>query len=75
MKNPANLTRDELIEVVTGLVQILYGIEHQDGQWTYAADIEWDCIFVCEVASGLLDRFGLVPDAEGAGEPMEPPAA
>ena len=71
MKNPANLYRDELIEIVTGFVQILYGLQHQDGHWTYAADKEWCGGDVCDAAALLLDQFGLVPQVEGDGEPMD----
>lgn len=71
MKNPSNLTRDELVEITTGLVRILYGWQHPDGSWTYAADKEWCGGDVCEAAALLLDRFGLVPQVEGDGEPMD----
>ena len=71
MKNPATLARDQLIEIVTGMLQILYGKEHPDGSWMYAADKEWCGGDVCEGAALLLDRYGLVPEAEGDGEPME----
>jgi hypothetical protein len=74
MKNPASLSHDELSEIATGMVQILYGIEHTDGSWTYAADKEWCGGDVCEAAAGLLDRFGLLPEAEDDGEAMEPVA-
>lgn len=74
MKNPANLTREALIEITTGMVQVLYGREHSGGSWTYAADKEWCGSDVCEAAAGLLGLHGLVPEAEGDGEPMKPPA-
>ena len=70
MKNPASLARDQLIEIVTGMLQILYGRWHDD-DWTYAADKEWCGGDVCEAAALLLDRFGLVPQVEGNGEPMD----
>ena len=70
MKSPASLSHDELIEIVNGMLQILYGIPHEDGSWTYAADKDWCGGDVCEGAAMLLAPFGLVPDAEGAGEPM-----
>ena len=72
MNNPANLARGQLIEIVTGMLQILYGKEHQDGSWTYAADKEWCGGDVCEAAAFLLGRFGLLPEAEDDGEPVEP---
>ncbi len=72
MKNPANLSGDQLIEIVTGIVQVLYGVECEDGHWTYAADKEWSGGDICDGAAMLLDRFGLVPEVEGDGEPMEP---
>ena len=74
MKNPANLTRSELVRIATGMLQILYGEERQAGSWTYTADKEWSGGDVCQDAAGLLDRYGLVPEAEGHGEPMEPAA-
>ena len=75
MKNPANLSHDQLVYIVTGMMQLLYGVEHADGSWTYAADKEWRGSDVCEAAAGLLGQFGLVPAADGFGEPMEPTAA
>lgn len=71
MKNPANLTRNALVEITTGMVQVLYGREHSDGSWTYAADKDWCGSDVCEAAAGLLGLHGLAPEAEGDGEPME----
>ncbi len=71
MKNPANLSRDELIAVAAGLLQILYGREHENATWTYAADKEWSGGDVCEAAASLLGRFGLVPETDGDGELME----
>ena len=73
MKNPADLDRDQLVYIVTGMMQLVYGVEHPDGSWTYAADKEWRGSDVCEAAAGLLGQFGLFPEAEGVGEPM--PAA
>ena len=71
MKNPANLTRQQLVEIVTGFARIFYGIEDQDGGWMYTADKEWCGGDVCEAAAFLLDQFGLVPQVEGDGEPMD----
>jgi hypothetical protein len=71
MKNPADLSRDELIAIAAGLLQILYGREHENGTWTYAADKEWSGGDVCEAAASLLGRFGLVPETDGDGELME----
>ena len=65
MKNAANLSRDELTALVTGLLQTLYGREHDNGTWTYAADKEWSGGDVCEAAASLLDRFDLVPETDG----------
>jgi hypothetical protein len=75
MKNPANLSHDQLVYIATGMMQLLYGVEHADSSWTYAADKEWRGSDVCEAAAGLLGQFGLVPAADGVGEPMEPAAA
>ena len=41
MKNPASLSHDQLAEIVTGMVQVFYGTEQDDGSWKYAADKEW----------------------------------
>ena len=71
MKNPANLTRNELIEIAMGLVQILYGVEQPDGSWTFECDKEWSGADVCQDAALLLSQYGLCPDAEGIGERME----
>jgi len=72
MINPATLSHEQLAEIVTGMVQILYGTEQDDGSWTYAADKEWCGGDVCQDAAWLLDRFGLLPEAEGDGEAMKP---
>ena len=74
MKNPANLTRSELVRIVTGMLQILYGEKDRDGSWTYTADKEWCGGDVCQDAAGLLEDYGVMPDAVGRGEPMEPAA-
>jgi hypothetical protein len=71
MKNPANLTHEELVEIATGLQQILYGREHEDGRWSYQVDKQWSGADVCEAAAELLSRFDLVPDSEGDGEPVD----
>ena len=75
MKHPAELPRDQLVEIVVGLVRILYGRQREDGTWTYASDKEWCGGDVCEAAATLLDQHGLTPVAEGVGEPMEPAVA
>jgi hypothetical protein len=75
MKNPADLNHDQLVYIVTGTLQLLYGVEHEDGSWTYAADKEWRGSDVCEAAAGLLGQFDLFPEAEGVGEPMAPAVA
>ena len=72
-RNPANLTHEELVEIATGMVRILYGIEQPDGAWTYASDKPWCGSEVCEAAAALLDRFGLVPQMDGSGQPIEQP--
>ena len=71
MKNPADLSREELIAISAGLLRVLYGREHENGTWTYAADKEWAGGDVCEAAASLLGRFGLVPETDGDGELME----
>jgi hypothetical protein len=68
MKNPANLTHEELVEIATGLQQILYGRQHEDGRWSYHADKQWSGADVCETAAELLGRFDLVPDDKGDGQ-------
>jgi len=70
MRNPANLTPDELVKIVIGIVRILYGIEQDDGSWLYAADKEWSGGDVCEDVALLLDLYGLLPSAEMPGEDM-----
>ena len=71
MKNPADLSREELIAISAGLLRVLYGHEDENGTWTYAADKEWSGGDVCEAAASLLGRFGLVPVTDGDGEPMD----
>lgn len=71
MKNPADLSHDELIAIVTGLLQILYGREHANGTWTYAANKEWSGGDVCESVASLLGSFGLMPEMDSDGELME----
>ena len=71
MKNPADLSREELIAISAGLLRVLYGHEDENGTWTYAADKEWSGGDVCEAAASLLGRFGLEPEADGDGELME----
>jgi hypothetical protein len=72
MNNPASLSHDQLVEIVTGIQQILYGIEHEDGSWTYELDKEWSGGDACEAVAGLLQPYGLVPEAERASEPISP---
>ncbi len=74
MRNPATLTRDQLVEIVTGMLHILCGWQDDQGNWTYTADKEWNGGDVCEAAAGLLGDFDLVPQGEGygEGEPMDP---
>jgi len=74
MKNPAKLSHGELAEIATRMLQILYGKEHQDGSWTYAADKEWCGGDICQDVAGLLERHGVMPEAVGHGEAMEPAA-
>jgi len=62
MKNPANLTREQLVEIVTRFVRIFYGTEGPDGQWNYSADKQWCGGDICDGAALLLDQFDLAPD-------------
>ena len=71
MKNPADLTRKQLVEIVTGLQKILYGREHEDSRWSYAADKQWSGADACEAAAEVLGRFDLVPESEGDCELMD----
>ncbi|NLS92330.1 MAG: hypothetical protein GXX96_09150 [Planctomycetaceae bacterium] len=71
-KNPAELSRDELLAVVTGVVQILYGNEQEDGSCTYAPDSVWSGADVCESLAALLEQFGLVPGPEDDGTVIGP---
>ena len=68
MKDPAALPRDQLVEIATGLQQILYGREQADGRWSYRADKQWRGADVCEAAAELLGRFDLVPTNEADGQ-------
>ncbi len=81
MKNPAHLPRDQLIKIVVGLQQILYGKQRPDGSWIYNVDKEWSGADVCEATAELLGQFDLAPqgdadvmDAEREGAPIEDPA-
>ncbi len=65
MRNPADLTREQLVEIVTGFVRIFYGTEGPDGHWTYAADKQWNGSDVCDEAALLLDQFDLAPGGRG----------
>ena len=67
MKNPADLTREQLAEIVTCLVRIFYGTESPDGRWTYSADKQWCGADVCDEAALLLDQFDLTPGGRAAG--------
>ncbi len=66
MKNPANLTHEQLAEIVTRLVQIFYGTEGPDGRWTYAADKQWCGADLCDEVALLLERFDLTPSDRGS---------
>ena len=35
MRTPDDLSRPELVSIVTGLLRILYGQQQADGTWTY----------------------------------------
>ena len=70
MKNPADLTREQLVELATGLQQIFYG-QYEDDRWSYHADKQWSGADVCEAAAELLGRFDLAPKSEGDGEPVD----
>ena len=61
MKNPNELPRKELIEIVTAGIRILYGSRQEDGSWVYAPDKEWCGADVCQEFASLFDRFDLVP--------------
>jgi len=65
MKNPADLTHEQLAEVVTRFVQIFYGIEGPDGSWTHAADKQWCGADICDEVALLLDQFDLAPGGRG----------
>jgi len=71
MKNPADLTHEQLVEIVTRFVRIFYGTEGPGGHWTYVADKQWRGGDVRDEAALLLERFGLVPQVKGGGERMD----
>jgi len=62
MKNPRNLAREELAEIVTEGIRILYGAQQEDGSWSYSPDKEWSGADVCHELAALFDRFDLVPN-------------
>ena len=68
MKNVADLTREELGEIVTGFVQIFYGIEGPNGCWTYVADKQWRGGDVCDEVALLLAQFDLAPGDRAASQ-------
>ena len=72
MKNPADLSHDELIAIVSELLRLLYAHQQDDGTWCYATDKQWSGGDVCEAVASLLDRFGLVPEPKDDGKVMPP---
>ena len=62
MKNPQDLSREELVEIVTEGIRILYGARQEDGSWLYSSDKEWSGADVCQDFASLLERFGLIPN-------------
>ena len=66
MKNPADLTHQQLVEIVTRFLQIFYGTEGPDGSWTYSTDKQWCGGDVCDEAALLLERFDLSPGGRAA---------
>jgi hypothetical protein len=53
-RRPADLTRNELVDLVSEIVETLYPAADPDAEWE-ADTIEW--------VSAALDRFGLIPAA------------
>ena len=62
MKNPKNLSREELAEIVTEGIRILYGTQQANGSWSYSSGKEWSGADVCQDFASLLERFGLIPN-------------
>ena len=62
MKNPKDLSREKLVEIVTECIRILYGTQQANGSWLYSPDKEWSGADVCQEFASLFDRFGLAPN-------------
>jgi hypothetical protein len=71
MRSPATLPHSQLVEIVTSLQRILYGRQDEEGRWSYSSHKQWSGGDVCEATAELLDRFDLVPQSEGDGQPVD----
>ena len=64
MKNPAELPRERLVEIVVGLQRILYGRQRPDGSWSCDAEKQWSGADVCQAVADLLEQFDLTPGGD-----------
>jgi hypothetical protein len=58
MKNPIELSRDQLVHIVRLIQEILYMDPHT-GQ--FDCDREWSAADVCQEVAELLERYDLLP--------------
>ena len=58
MKNPHDLTHDQLAQIVSLIQEILYQDPHTGH---FDCDREWSGADVCQDLSALLDRYDLLP--------------
>ena len=59
-RRPENLTRQELIGLVRGLLDVLYLNDSEDGKSFLDTDKQWSADTIQEVAD-VLDAYGLIP--------------
>ena len=61
MKNPQDLSRETLVEIVNEGIRILYGTRQEDGSWVYSSDKECSGADVCQELASLFNHFDLLP--------------
>jgi len=62
MKNPEFLTREQLVEIVQVIQEIMY-LDPHSGK--FDCDREWSGTDVCQDIALLLDRFERLPSSNG----------
>lgn len=62
MKNPEFLTREQLVEIVQVIQEIMY-LDPHSGK--FDCDREWSSTDVCQDIALLLDQFELLPSSDG----------